>query len=175
MLGCHVKKVLSWLLLLGALVLTILLGLGIVTTPHANAVIQQLEEAPGQMLYQSRKTIKDQYGNSWQVIVFKRIPANGKISFQLRIVGFPGVAEIDRSKPLLLTNSLGKTLTAVDVSSNIFTNANSLESNVGQYDLQPLLPQLQAEIPLKLTIPTLGNQAIHLLCPPSFVQEWLIM
>ncbi len=175
MIGCHGKKFFSWLLLLGALVLTILLGLGIITTPQANAVIQKIEEAPGQVVYQSRKKIKDQHGNTWQVIAFKRILANGKISVNLRLVGFPGVVEIDRTKPLLLTNSLGKTLTAVDVSSTIFTNGNYPESNVGQYDIEPLLPQLQAEIPLKLILPTLGNQTINLLCSSSFVKEWLTM
>jgi hypothetical protein len=30
----------------------------------------------------------------------------------LRLVGFPGVAEIDPTQPIFLTNSLGKTLTA---------------------------------------------------------------
>ena len=46
------------------------------------------------------------------------------------------------------------------------------EPNVGQYDIQPLLPQLQAEIPLKLTLQTRGGEAINLSVPSSFVQEW---
>jgi len=172
MIGCFVRKIFSQLLLLVTLVLTVFLGLGIFTNPHAVAAIRQLEEAPGQMVYQSRQTLKDQHGNNWQAIAFKRIPPNGKTSFELRLVGFPGVVEIDRSKPLLLTNSLGKTLTADDTSSLIFTDLSAPESNVGQYDLQPLLPQLQPEIPLKLTLAASDGESIYLSVPPSFVQEW---
>jgi|JI102314A2RNA_FD_contig_101_779026_length_1622_multi_2_in_0_out_0_2 Protein of unknown function (DUF3122) len=172
MIRCRVRKIFARLLLLGALVLSVFLGLGILTTPHAAAAIRQLEEAPGQMVYQSRKTIKDQHRNNWQAIAFKRIRPNGKTSVELRLVAFPGVVEIDRTKPLLLTNSLGKTLTAADVSSNIFTDSTVPEPNIGQYDIQPLLPQLQAEIPLKLTLPTLHGDAINLSVSPSFVQDW---
>jgi hypothetical protein len=172
MIRCFVRKISSGLVLLGVLVLTVFLGLGILPTPHAAAAIRQLEEAPGQMVYQSRKNLKDQHGNSWQAIAFKRIRPNGKITIELRLVAFPGVVEIDHTKPLLLTNSLGKTLTAADVSSNIFTDSTVPEPNIGQYDIQPLLPQLQAEIPLKLTLPTLHGDAINLSVSPSFVQEW---
>jgi|JFJP01.1.fsa_nt_gi Protein of unknown function (DUF3122). len=172
MLGCRVRQFFSRLLLLGALVLSVFLGLGIVTTPQASATIRQLEEAPGQVVYQSRETLKDQQENTWQAIAFKRILPNGKTSLELRLVGFPGMVEIDHTQPLLLTNSMGKTLTAADISSRIFTDPTNSESNVAQYDLQPLLTQLQVEIPLKLTLPTRGGEAINLSVPPSFVQEW---
>ena len=172
MLGCRVRKIFSWLLLLGALVLTILLGLGIANIPDANAAITQIEEAPGQVVYQSRQILKDRHGNTWQAIAFKRILPNGKTTLELRLVTFPGVVEIDRAKPLLLINSLGKTFTAADVSSNIFSDPTHPEPNVGQYDIQPLLPQLQAEIPLNLRLPTLGSEAINLVVPSSFVRDW---
>lgn len=171
-MGCRIRKILSWLLLLGALVLSIFLGLGLLTTPHAAAVIRQLEEAPGQMVYQSRQTLKDQHGNGWQAIAFKRIRPDGTTSFSLRLVGFPGIVAIDRTQPLSLSNSLGKTLTATDTSSTIFTESAVPEPNVGQYDLQPLLSQLRPEIPLKLTLPTIGGEGIKLSIPPSLVQEW---
>lgn len=172
MIGCRVRKNFSRLLLLGALVLTVFMGLGIVNSPDAAAAIRQLEEGPGQVVYQSRQNLKDQHGNTWQAIAFKRIRANGKTSLELRLVSFPGVAELDHNKSLLLTNSLGKTLTAADVSSSIFSDPTKPEPNVAQYDIQPLLPQLQVEIPLNLTIPTLGNEVVNLLLPSSFVQDW---
>ncbi len=162
----------SWLLLLGALVLAVLLGLGMLNPSSTTAAIRQLEEAPGQTVYQSRQTLKDQHGNGWQAVAFKRIRPNGQSSFELRLVGFPGVVEIDRSQPLTLTNSLGKTLTATDVSNTIFTEAAKPEPNVGQYDLQPLLPQLQMGIPLKLTLPTLSGEAVSLSISPLLIEEW---
>ncbi|HEY9644715.1 MAG TPA: DUF3122 domain-containing protein [Chroococcidiopsis sp.] len=143
-----------------------------VNVPSANATVRQLEEAPGQIVYQSRQTLKDQRGNSWQSIAFKRIRPDGQNSFELRLVGFPGVAEIDRAQPLTLTNSLGKTLTATDVSSTIFTDSVQPEPTVGQYDLQPLLPQLQIGIPLTLTLPTLGGEAVSLSISPLLIEEW---
>lgn len=171
-MGCRIQKILSELLLMGVLVLSVFLGLGLVTTPNAAAVIRQLEEAPGQMLYQSRQTLKDRYGNSWQAIAFKRIRPDGTTSFSLRLVGFPGIVEIDRTQPLLLSNSLGQTLTAVDTSGTIFSESAVPEPNVGQYNLQPLLPQLRPEIPLKLTLPTIGGEGIQLSIGPSLIQEW---
>ncbi len=172
MIGYIIRKILAQFLLLASLALTVFLGLGIGTTPDAVAAIRQLEEAPGQMVYQSRQTLKDQHGNSWQAIAFKRVSPNGKTSLELRLVGFPDVVAIDRSKPLLLTNSMGEVLTADDNSSLIFTDLSVPESNVGEYDLQPLLAQLQPEIPLSLTLPAIDGEAINLLVPPSFVKDW---
>ncbi len=134
--------------------------------------IRELKESSGQMVYQARQTLKDQHGNNWQAIAFERIRNDGQTSFYLRLVGFPKVAEIDRSQPLILTNSLGKILTATDSSNDIFTDSFEPQPNAGQYNLQPVLSQLQAKIPLKLSLPIIGDEAISLSVPPSFVEEW---
>lgn len=171
-MGCRIRQFFSWLVLLAAIVLAILISLGILDSPNAAAALRHLEESPGQMVYQSRQTLKDQYGNRWQTIAFKRIRADGNSQFELRLVGFPGQVALDRAQPLTLTNSLGTNLTAANTSSDIFTEGTPPDPNVGQYDLQPLLPQLKAEIPLKLTVPTLQNEAVRLAVPPSLIQEW---
>jgi Protein of unknown function (DUF3122) len=172
MMGCRIRKFFSWLLILGAIALSLALGLGLLNPPSAAAAIRQLEEAPGQMVYQSRATLKDQHGSGWQAIAFKRVRPDGQTSIELRLVGFPGVAVLDRSQPLTLTNSLGKTLTAPDASSAIFGETKQPEPNVGQYDLLPLLSQLQAEVPLQLTLPIVGGEGISLSVSPSLLQEW---
>ncbi|WP_416668645.1 DUF3122 domain-containing protein [Egbenema bharatensis] len=138
----------------------------------ASANIRQLEEAPGQVVYQSRQTLTDQMGRSWQAIAFKRIRTDGSSHFYLRLVGFPGTAAIDRSQPLSIRNSMGQTLSAADASSQIFTDTHSPEPNVGQYDLQPLLPRLRAELPWHLDLSTTDEQTLTLPVPPSLVQEW---
>jgi hypothetical protein len=140
--------------------------------PSAMAAIRQLEEAPGQVVYQSRQTLTDQMGRSWQTIAFKRIRPDGSSHFYLRLVGFPGTAAIDRSQPLSLSNSMGETLSAADASSQIFTDDRSPEPNVGQYDLQPLLPRLRAELPWRVDLSTTDHQTLTLQVPPSLVQEW---
>lgn len=163
------RKSIQTILLGSAICFCLLVGLG---QNQSLAAIQQLEEAPRQMVYQSRQTLKDQHGNNWQVIAFKRIRNDGKTSFFLRLVGFPKVAEIDRSQPLSLTNSLGKSFIATEASNDIFTDSFDPQPNVGQYNLQPLLSQLQAEIPLKLSLPIIEGEAVSLSIPPSFVEEW---
>jgi hypothetical protein len=169
-MSCQIRKFFSWLLLIGAITIFTLIGLGILDTPSASAAIRQLEESPNQMVYQSRQSLKDQHGNTWQTIAFKRSRPDGNSSFELRLVGFPNLVAIDHDQPLNLTNSLGKTLTAADTSNNIFKEG--AQGNVGQYDLQPLLAELQAEIPLKLSLPTLTGEAISLSVPPALVAEW---
>lgn len=171
-MGCRIRQFFSGLLLLGTIVLSILFGLGLLHPPIAVAAIQQIEEAPGQMVYQSRQSLKDQYGNTWQAIAFKRIRSKGATNFELRLVGFPGVVELDHTQPLTLTNSLKQSWMVVDDSSDIFAGVIKPEPNVGQYNLQPLLPQLQAEIPLKLTLLTVNRQPVHLSVSPTFVEEW---
>lgn len=171
-MGCQIRRVLSWLLLVGAVILGVLFGLGMFNPPSAAAAIRQLEEAPGQIVYQSRQTLKDQHGNNWQAIAFKRIRGDGRTSFELRLVGFPGVVEIDRSQSLTLTNSLGKIFTAADASGDIFTEVAKPEPNVGQYDLQPLLPDLEVGIPINLNLPTVGGAAVKLSVSPLLIEEW---
>ena len=166
----QIRKFFSLLMLVGAIATFILIGISVLDTPTVSAAIRQLEEAPNQMVYQSRQSLKDQHGNTWQTVAFKRSRPDGNSSFELRLVGFPNLVAIDHTQSLTLTNSLGKTLTAVDTSSNIFKEG--AQGNVGQYDLQPLLADLQAEIPLKISLPTLKGDVISLSIPPSLVAEW---
>lgn len=155
-----------------ALACLVSLGLFALFVPPANATIRELEEQPGQTVYQARQTLKDQAGRTWQAIAFKRMKPDGTASFNLRLVGFPGSISIDRQQPLQLSNSLGEVLTAEDASSQIFSDADAPEPNVGQYDLQPVLADLRMELPWRLTIPNTAGDAIALSLPPSFVQEW---
>lgn len=167
-MGCQIRRILSWLLLLGAVCLLLL---GMASQP-ATAAISSLEEAPNQMVYQSRQTLRDQQGNYWQTIAFKRIRPDGQAHFYLRLVGFPGVADLDRTQPLTIIPSLGTPFTAADASSQFVTDAANAVSNVGQYDLEPILLQLQAEVPLKLMLATTDHSAVILQVPPTLVQEW---
>lgn len=166
----HIRKLVSFLAvttLLGLSVLYILLD-----APSALAAIRQLEEAPGQVVYQSRQTLVDQQGDRWQTIAFNRIRPDGSTSFYLRLVGFPGTAAIDRDRPLTLTTSLGQSFTAADASSRIFTDASAPEPNVGQYNLQPIVSELPIAIPMQLALPTLDQNDVRLSVSPALVQEW---
>ena len=137
----------------------------------AFAAVTQIEEYPGQMLYQSRQTLRDQDGNSWQAIAFKRIHPEGSAIVSLRLIGFYGGAKLDRTQPLTLTTSLGQTLTTKDISSEISQDTPT-PANVGEYDIKLALPQLQPEIPLQLTLPSIDGASVSLSVPSAAIQEW---
>lgn len=160
--------------ILGILVWALTTNLSIAPT---QAAIRQLEEAPGKTVYQSdvsqsRQILKDQQGRSWQAIAFQRTFPDRADSIYLRLVGFPGTVNIDHSQPLVLTNSMGKVLTAADVSHDMFTDQAQMEPDIGQYDLQPILMQLESAIPLRLILPTLDQSEISLNVSPDVVEEW---
>ena len=165
---CNRSKIRSVRWLLAAL---ICLSLLVWSPLPAFAAITQIEEATGQMLYQSRQNLRDQTGKSWQAIDFKRIYPDGSATVSLRLVGFPGAVEFDRTQPLTLTTSLGETFTAKDVSSEISQDTSAL-ANVGEYDIQQVLPQLQAETPLHLTLPMVTGTSINLQITSTAIQEW---
>lgn len=137
--------------------------------------IRQVEEAPGQIVYQSRQILKDQLGNSWQAIAFKRTLVGSSDRIFLRLVGFPGIANIDHSQPLSFTNSLGKTLIAVDVSRDMFTDQNHVKPDAGQYDIQPILMQLAPAIPLRLVLMSVDQSEITMNIPPASIEEWQLL
>lgn len=168
---CRIRQSFSWLLLLGALVLLFLFGMGRFVTPPAAAMITQQEESTNQMLYQSRQTLKDRNGMNWQAIAFKRIRPNGAVTLNLRLVGFPGEVELEHPHPLAIATSMGQTFTAVDVSQEIDTDTPA-SPNIGQYDLQPILPQLSDVVPVRLSLPTTDGSVVALDVSPEAIQEW---
>jgi Protein of unknown function (DUF3122) len=164
----NASKIRLMQLLLAALICVLL----IVCIPlSAFAAVTQIEEYPGQMLYQSRQKLQDKNGNSWQAIAFKRIHPEGSSTVSLRVVGFPGAVEFDRTQPLILTTSMGETLTAKDISSEISQDTPT-PANIAEYDIKSVLPQLQAEIPLNLTLPMVTGSPIELQIPSTAIQEW---
>jgi hypothetical protein len=106
------------------------------------------------------------------VIAFKRNRPDQTATLYLRLVGFPGTVALDHSQPLILTDLLGKTLTATDVSQEMFADKTQMEPNFGEYDLQPILMQLDPAIPLQITLPTLTSSEIILTISPEVIGEW---
>ncbi|MGF1602274.1 MAG: DUF3122 domain-containing protein [Thermosynechococcaceae cyanobacterium] len=171
MIGCRVRQTLSWFLLLGALVLLVLFGMGRFAAPPAAAMISQQEEGANQMLYQSRQALKDLNGMSWQAISFKRIRPAGEVTLNLRLVGFPGAVELEHPHPLAIATSMGQTFAAVDVTNEIYEETPA-SPNVGQYDLQPILSQLSDVMPIRLALPTTDGSVVALNVSPEAIQEW---
>lgn len=162
------NKPLLFRFLLGILILFLSVpSLPAIAVNPTLGTIRQLEEVPGQMVYQSRQNLRDTQGNVWIAIAFKR-PDD---LLYLRLVGFPGVVEIDRTQPLRLIDSLNHTQLASDASAQMFIEG--VQPHIGQYDLQPLVSELKPEIPLHLELPTVQGTTVILKLPPSFVQDWI--
>jgi hypothetical protein len=66
---------------------------------------------------------------------------------------------------------MGQTLTARDISSEISQDTPT-QANVAEYDIKSVLPQLQSEIPLHLTLPVVSGSVVELQIPSTTLQEW---
>ena len=151
----------------GFMGLLVILGLTVILfTSPAIAVITQLEEAPGTILYRSQQRLQDQTGRTWQVVLFKQIQPDHAASLQLRLVGLPGAAEVAHPKPLKIQLNGRYAVTAADV----FLQEAPAPS-VGQYNVEPVIATLPVD-DLLLSIPLIGNRSLRVQVPRSVVQEW---
>ncbi|MEB3827858.1 DUF3122 domain-containing protein [Phormidium sp. CCY1219] len=164
---CRIRQIFSKLLLLGALVLLLFAGISYFAAPPAAASIRQTQEAPGQTLYQSRHSLRDRAGHSWQLILFKRVKSGEVASVNLRLVGFPGMAEVAHPQPLQINTDQGKVFSAPDLFAE-----ESPAPNVGQYDLKGVLLQLPTTQPAILSVPLVGDRSLDLPVPPPVLLEW---
>ena len=156
----------SRLLLLSGLMLFLLLGQLTFTNEPAMAVLRQHQDEPGVMRYHSQQSLLDTSGNAWQVVLFKKITPGQLIRFNLRLVGFPGIAELTHPQPLEISTSSGQVLTAADV-----FGEESPAPNVGQYNFTEVLSKLQKGS-LTLSVPLKSKETLCLKIPESLVTEW---
>ncbi|MEM6251965.1 MAG: DUF3122 domain-containing protein [Cyanobacteria bacterium P01_D01_bin.156] len=135
----------------------------------ALASVHVYHERPGQTTVRSQQSLRDRNDRSWQTILFKRYRPDGLEGMYLRIVGFPGVVEIDPQKPLTV-----KTGTALNwqASPKLDPPTPVLPSNTNQYDVATVIAALQKAIPLTLSVPLQGKAPSEIIVPPYAVQEW---
>jgi Protein of unknown function (DUF3122) len=154
-------------LLLSILIIVLTLTSSITCLPAA-AEIRQFYESPGQLLYKSQWTLKDQTGKSWQAIAFQVRPADVSqpgFTVQLRLVGFPNSVVLNSAQPLRLDDRQ-QFLTASSTAANLPPGA------IGEFDIQPILLQLNPKTPLYLTLTTENASTVDLKVPPFLIEEW---
>ncbi|MEB3226484.1 MAG: DUF3122 domain-containing protein [Synechococcus sp.] len=154
------------LIVLG-LCLCLLVSSGILASPSF-ASIRQQEEAPGQLLYQSRQSIRDNHGQTWQVVLFKRVKNNRVTAIDLRLVGYPD--QVEFIHPGSLTISRG---TVLHFSTPDQFAKEAPAPNVGQFDLKEILPQLPTNQNILLTLPL--KELTTLEIPTAVLLEWQLM
>ncbi|QUY46079.1 DUF3122 domain-containing protein (plasmid) [Acaryochloris sp. 'Moss Beach'] len=164
-----IRRGLFLLLLISTLVLLLVTNMGNGIGSSAIAEVSMTRESQGQMLYQSRQHLPDQQGNHWLVVASKHVGFASPPSIDLMLAGCPGFVDIDHSLPLTLIMSKGKTVKVKSLPESLYTEVLP-GSNVAQYNLQPIVPELDAA--LDLFIPTKGMKSIQVEVPTQVVQEW---
>ena len=156
---------LARLFLLGVLVLCMSLGSGVISPAYA--VISSQKEDGMTMLYQSRQSLGDSGGNPWQVVFFKRVKSGKYPVFNLRLIGFPGITEFVHPSNLKMMTISGELFEFKDLFSG-----ESPSPNVGQYEINLPLSQIQNNDSLILYLPLKKSANIFLTISSTVVQEW---
>ncbi|MBD2093110.1 DUF3122 domain-containing protein [Microcoleus sp. FACHB-1515] len=129
----------------------------------ASASTHRYSEAGDRVLWRSLQTLRDEHQTAWQIVFYKRMKAGETDSLNLRLVGFPGGAELTR-QPLTISTRDGQTWTAFPVTDT------PLPNTAGEYDLRPVMFELNGNPAIELYLPT--AEPLKLTVPPFVIQEW---
>ena len=114
----------------------------------------------------SLESLRDLDYQTWQIIVYPSSKDSEKLI--LRIVGFPGSLRIDHPNDLIV-NSGRKSWNLKDITQNSKTNVEILNDSAAEFDISPLISELDKNRPLRIRLPGLINE---LPIPPYLVSEW---
>ena len=114
----------------------------------------------------SLESLKDLDYQTWQIIVYPSVQDSKNLI--LRIVGYPGSLRIDHPTNLIV-NSGRKTWDLKDITKTNKLKVETLNDSFTEFDLSPLISELDKSRPLRLRLPDLIND---LPIPPYLVSEW---
>lgn len=156
--------------LVGLVVITLLsLGLFPLTAAPAWALIHaHPDETTATGVVRSLESLRDLDYQSWQVVAYRQETAAGTPSLRLRLVGFPGKVRIDHPTSLQVRSGR-RQWQLVDVTLSQPQLAADSRSAAAEFDLRPLLADLDQDRPLRLSLP---GVFLELPVPPFVVAEW---
>jgi len=152
-----------------ALVLAaLLLASGLVGFPAA--ALARIDAHPDPItatgVVRSLEGLRDLDYRSWQVVAYRPGRPGGPV--RLRIVGYPGRMRLDGPTPLLVTS--GRYLWELEnVTRSTPKLAGDVRAAAAEFDLGPLLADLDRNRPLRLELPGVFRE---LPVPPYVVAEW---
>ena len=114
----------------------------------------------------SLESLKDLDLQTWQIIVYPS--AKDSKNLIIRIVGYPGSLRIDHPTNLIV-NSGRKTWDLKDITKTNKLKVETLNDSFTEFDLSPLISELDKNRPLKLSLSGFIND---LAIPPYLVGEW---
>ncbi|MEB3166845.1 MAG: DUF3122 domain-containing protein [Cyanobacteriota bacterium] len=134
----------------------------------ALAQIQASPEETGTGLVRSLESLRDLDYQSWQVVAYRDAPPGPGAPVVLRIVGYPGRVRLDHPTPLLVSS--GRRLWELaDITLQSPKLAGDGRAAAAEFDLTPLLADLNQNRPLRLELPGVFTE---LPVPPFVVAEW---
>ena len=159
----------SWTKMALSLVLSVL-GMTLVFTLLLFQAHARIDAYPDTItatgVVRSLESLRDLDYRSWQVVAYREGPPGGAL--RLRIVGYPGRVRMDHPTPLLVSS--GRYLWELDDLTLASPKlAKDGRDAAAEFDLNPLVADLQQNRPLRLELPGIFTE---LPVPPYVVAEW---
>ena len=117
-------------------------------------------------LQRSIESLRDLDYQTWQLIVYPN--PNFSNQLILRVVGYPGSLRMDHPTNLIVKSGR-KSWDLQDITQKSESQIKSLSDSAAEFDLRPLIDELDKNRPLKFSLPGLIND---LSIPPYLVSEW---
>ena len=114
----------------------------------------------------SLESLQDLDYQTWQIIVYPSSQVSNNLI--LRIVGYPGSLRIDHPTNLKVIAGR-RSWNLKDITKNSKIKSETLNDSAAEFDLSPLIAELDKNRPLRLSLPGLIND---LPIPPYLVSEW---
>ncbi len=124
------------------------------------------ENVEGREIKRSLESLRDLDYQTWQLIVYPSSITSKNLI--LRIVGFPGALRIDHPTNLIVTSGR-KNWKLEDITKKSKAQIGAINDSTAEFDLRPLMAELNKNRPLRLSLPGLIND---LPIPPYLVSEW---
>ena len=117
-------------------------------------------------IQRSLESLRDLNSQTWQIIVYPSSQVTNKLI--LRIVGYPGSLRVDHPTNLEVVSGRKK-WDLEDITKRKMSDVEFLNNSAVEFDLSPLIYELDKNRPLRLSLPGLIND---LPIPPYLVSEW---
>ena len=117
-------------------------------------------------IQRSIDSLRDIDYQTWQIIVYPSSKVSNNLI--LRIVGYPGSLRIDHPTNLIVNSGI-KQWKLNDITRKSKVKIETLNDSAAEFDLSPLISELDKNKPLRIYLPGLIND---LPIPPYLVGEW---
>lgn len=151
---------------MGLLSLLLAFSFTLLAPAPAQAQIHAHGDENGVPIVRSLDSLRDLDDQSWQLVAYREGPAEGPL--RLRIVSFPGRVRLDHPTALQVTSGRSHWDLADITTANPKLALDGRDA-AAEFDLGPLLADLEQNRPLRLRLP---GVFVELPVPPYVVAEW---